>query len=62
MAKFKVEVVNRTKVDEDTADVLLRVTAPWELDKWLRSWDILEATDDMIEAVLMLYLIWRKKK
>jgi len=60
--KFKVEVLERTKIDEETANVLLKVTAPENLDKWLKSWDILEATDDMIEAVLMLYLIWRKKK
>jgi hypothetical protein len=58
---FKVEVLERKRVDEETAQVLLRVTQPKNLDKWLKSWDILETTDDMIEAALMLYLIWKKK-
>lgn len=60
--KFKVEVLERKKIDEEIAHILLEVTQPKNLDKWLKTWDVLESTDDMIEAALMIYLIWKRKK
>jgi len=62
MAKsFSVKVVEKTQIDEETAEVRLRITQPKNLDKLLKTWDMLEAADDMIEVAFMLYLLWRKK-